>query len=109
MAKRSRKGGPNKSLLIREYMAQHPDEGPQAVAAALKAEHGVEVTAQFVSTIKSNDRRKAPTGAKRGRKPGAVVKAAAGHDLIVAKKFIDQIGGVDKAKAAVELLAQLLG
>jgi hypothetical protein len=114
MAKRkSRKGGPSKSQLIRDYMDANPGDGPQAVAAALKGSHGITVTPQFVSTIKSNAKRKK---GKRGRKPGRPAGAAAANGgsnvsmdvLMAAKRFVHQLGGVGKAKAAVDTLAKLL-
>lgn len=128
MAKKAR-GGVNKSQLIRDYMAAHPEAGPQAVVEGVKSEHGVEVTAQFVSTIKSNDRRKAgaPAGrrGRRGRRPGAASAASSGAAsgasggatrgnvspelLLQAKKLVDEMGGINKAKTAVDLLAELLG
>src|SRR5829696_8310970 len=107
MAKRrSRKGGPTKSQLIRDYMDANPNDGPQAVAAALKTAHGLSVTPQFVSTVKSNAKRK---NGKRGRKPGRPAAAAASANgggaklsidvLMAAKRFAQQLGGVGKAKA----------
>jgi len=116
MAKRkSRKDGPSKSQLIRDYMDANPGDGPQAVAAALKSSHGITVTPQFVSTIKSNAKRKK---GRRGRKPGRPAAATAGSSaggskvsmevLMAAKRFAQQLGGVGKAKAAVDTLAKLL-
>src|SRR6188472_19314 len=104
MAKRrSRKGGPTKSQLIRDYMEANPNDGPQAVAAALKSAHGLSVTPQFVSTVKSNAKRKK---GKRGRKPGRPAAAAANGGaklsmdvLMAAKAFAQKLGGVGKAKA----------
>jgi hypothetical protein len=112
MAKRKGRKGPNKSQLIREYADANPGEGPQAIAAALKASHGLTVTPQFVSTIKSNAKRKK---GKRGRKSGGAAAAAAVGGskvsmevLLAAKRFARELGGVEKAKAAVDTLAKLL-
>ncbi|WP_254509491.1 hypothetical protein [Anatilimnocola floriformis] len=44
---------------------------------------------------------------KRGRKPMAVPMDNI-QQLIQVKKFVDQIGGLEKAKAAVSALAQIL-
>src|SRR5690242_8878101 len=75
MAKRKSRGdGPSKSQLIRDYLAANPKDGPQVVAAALKTAHGLTVTPQFVSTIKSNAKRKKRRG---GRKPGRSAGAGA--------------------------------
>ena len=116
MAKKSRKDGVNKSEEIRKYMVDNPTAGPQAVSDAMKTLHNIEVKPQFVSTVKSNDKRKGKKKpGKRGRKPG--VSAAAGvatsgggislESLRAVKAFIDKMGGLKKAKAAVDLLAEL--
>jgi hypothetical protein len=116
MAKRkSRNGGPSKSALIREYIAAHRGEGPQEVAAALNAAHSMSITPQFVSTVKSNaKRKKKKSGRKPGRPAGETAASTANGKLsmevlMAAKKFAEQLGGVGKAKAAVDTLAKLLG
>ncbi len=110
MAKKKgrKRGGVNKSQEIRDYMKDHPDEGPTAVAAALTAK-GVDVTPEFVSTVKSTDLRKGKKGkrGKRGRRavPGSIsdtIKA-----LESAKKLVDQLGGVSEAKSAIDAYAKL--
>ena len=113
MAKKSKRSGPNKSKLIREYMKSNPDKGPQAVADALKADHNVVVTPQFVSTIKSNDKRKGTSsgsGIRMANRRGAATPngSVSSEALFAAKKFIHQLGGVEKARAAVAMMAQLL-
>jgi hypothetical protein len=110
VAKKSN-GGQNKSQAIREYKAANPSASPREVAEAL-SKSGLSVTAQFVSTVLSNARKKGGKVGKRGRKPGR--PAAAGksgnlQQLIQAKKLVDQLGGIDAARAAVKALAQLLG
>jgi hypothetical protein len=52
MAK-SKKETINKSQEIRDALAAHPDKSPAEIADQLKAK-GLEVNAQYVSTIKSN-------------------------------------------------------
>jgi hypothetical protein len=113
MAKKARKDGPTTSQLIRDHLAAHPGDGPQAVAAALKSNHGREVTPQFVSTVKSNDKKRKRRRGRKARGPGR--PAAAANDvklsmeaLMAAKKFVAQMGGVGKAKSAVDTLARLL-
>ncbi|ADB16863.1 hypothetical protein Psta_2191 [Pirellula staleyi DSM 6068] len=119
MAKKAA-AGPSKSEVIRKYKADHPELGPTAIAEALTKE-GHKVSPAFVSTILSNAKKGAKAGAapkaKRGRKPGSGKKAAAGpaagdsslDTLIAAKKLADQMGGIAKAKAALDTLAKLLG
>jgi hypothetical protein len=120
MAKKASKNGLNLSQLIREYVTANPDAGPTAVAEALNAQHGTKISAQFVSTIKSNSRRKGKGGGikRRGRKPGRPAAASTARsgasdslstdDLKAAKRFILQLGGVQKAKNAVSILGDLL-
>ena len=110
MAKKS--GGPNKSLEIRNYKAAHDDAGPKEIAEAL-SKGGVKVTAGFVSTVLSNDRRKSGKKRKRKGKGGRRPAAAARHDavahLIQAKRIVDQMGGIEPARKALDALAKLLG
>ena len=109
MAKRAA-GGPNKSEAIRNYKEKNPDAGPKGISAGL-AKEGVKVTPAFISTVLSNDRRKARKGRRKGgRKPG---RQAAGGDalqaLVQAKRLADQMGGVAKARSALDALARILG
>jgi hypothetical protein len=110
MAKKARKG-PSSSQRIRDYAAEHGDAGPTAISRAL-TEQGVKVSPQYVSAILSTARRKA---GKKGRRKGGRRRAANGQSaalptdrLIAAKRFVDQMGSVGKAKEAVDLLARLL-
>lgn len=111
MPRRAAGDGPNKSEAIRSFKSQNPDAGPKEISAGL-AKSGIKVTPGFISTVLSNDRRKA--GKKRrkgGRKPGP--RPAGGNDalqaLVQAKRLADQMGGVGKAKAALDALARILG
>jgi hypothetical protein len=109
MAKKS-KGGPNKSLEIRSYKEANPTASPKEIAEALDKQ-GISVSAQFVSTVLSNAKRKGGKIGKRGPKPGrkAAVMGGDVQNLIMAKKLVDQMGGVEAAKAAINALAQILG
>ncbi|WP_254512302.1 hypothetical protein [Anatilimnocola floriformis] len=69
---------------------------------------GFDIFAQFVSTVLSNAKKKGGKVGKRGRKPMAVPVDGL-QQLIQVKKLVDQIGGLEKAKAAVDALAQILG
>lgn len=108
MAKKAEKSQ-GKAAAIRDYMAQNPDKGPQAVAEALK-EAGFEVSAAYVSTIKSLSKKK---GGRRGpRKAEGRAPVASGEGLSIAvlvqaKKLAAQLGGVAQAKAALDALAKL--
>lgn len=98
------KSGPNKSVAIREYKAANPEAKPKQIAEALS---GLNVSAQFVSTVLSNDKKKGK-GAKRGPKPGSKAATTDLQSLLHAKKLVTQLGGVDAARAAINALAQLL-
>jgi len=111
MAKKA-KSGPNKSLEIRNYKEANPTASPKEIAEALN-KSGLSVSAQFVSTVLSNAKKKGGKVGKRGRKPGrkpAAATAGGNYDhLIKAKKLVEALGGVDNARSAINALAQLLG
>lgn len=102
-------GGPSKSKAIRDYKADNEDAGPKAIAEAL-AKDGIKVSAGFVSTVLSNARKKARKG-RRGRRGGRppMARRANLDQLVQAKKLVDTMGGVDKARQALDVLARLLG
>jgi hypothetical protein len=97
----------SKSALIRLFLSDNPKAGPKEIKEALAAK-GVEVTDSLISQVKYSKKRR---GAKGRRK-----KALAGHgvgnglmeDLVAAKNLADQMGGVEKARSALELLARVL-
>ena len=109
MARKSKSG--NKSAAIRDHKAANPTAGPKEIAEAL-SKAGTPVTAQFVSTVLSNAKKKGGKVGKPGRKPGSTLVLKPSGDLqqlIQVKKFVDQMGGMAAAKSAVEALAQILG
>ena len=97
----------NKSQAIRDCCAANPDAGPTEVAAALKKQKII-VTPAMVSTVKTASKKK-----RRGRKKAARgAKKATGDaialsSLLAAKKMAEQLGGVEKAQAALAALAKL--
>ena len=105
MAKK--RGGINLSEEIRKYVAANPNDKPKAISAGL-AVKGVKVTPIYVSTVLSNERRKSGKRKRRGRKPGRKAANSVHANLILAKKLADQLGGVDKARAALATLAKIL-
>ncbi|WP_254508194.1 hypothetical protein [Anatilimnocola floriformis] len=104
---RKASSGTNKSAAIRDYKAANPTAPPKEIAEAL-SKSGATVSPQFVSTVLSNAKKNGGKIGKRGRKPMAVPMDNI-QQLIQVKKFVDQIGGLEKAKAAVDVLAQILG
>jgi hypothetical protein len=89
--------------LIRDYKKEHRGAGPTEIAEALTKD-GSKVSPQFVSTVLSNDKRKGKKG-RRGKAAGS----DAVQTLVQAKKLSDQMGGIDKARAALNALARILG
>ena len=104
MAKK--RGSVNLSEEIRKYVASNPNAKPKAVAEGL-AKAGMKVTPIYVSTVLSNARRKSGKG-KRGRKGRAANQGDVLANLVQAKKFIDKLGGIDAAKAAIDTLAKIM-
>ena len=106
MAKK--RGGTNLSEEIRKFVEANPSAKPKAISEGL-ASAGVKVTPTYVSTILSNERRKSGKQKRRGRRPGRPAGKRDVHaNLILAKKLADQMGGVSKARAALDTLARIL-
>src|SRR5687768_15548795 len=114
MAKKAGRGrgrsGTNKSQAIRDYIKENPDSGPTAVADALNTREGWKISAAYVSTIKN--KLKQPSSGRTAR--GSQGRSAGGRDsglseksLMQAKELLKQAGGINQAKAALELLARL--
>jgi hypothetical protein len=102
----ARKRGQNSSAAIRAYKGKNPDARPKAVAEGL-AKEGVKVTPGYVSTVLSNERRKSgKKGKKKKKKGGGAGRAYA--DLVQAKRLSDAMGGIDKARSALNALAKIL-
>ena len=103
MAKKKR--GVNKSQKVRDYLAEHPDAGPTAVAKALKR-HGVSVA--LVSAIKGKSkigrrkRRKAKAAKRSARsRKFATAGTSAVEPVVAAARLIRDCGGVAEARAAL--------
>ena len=120
MPRKAASEGPNKSALIREYKTKDANIGPKAIVSKLKSEHGIEVSAQFVSTVLSQAKKKSGKKGRRGRPPGSgkaakasPAKATSGglsvELLLKAKKLANELGGVEEAKAALDALARIVG
>lgn len=97
----------NKSQAVRDYLKAHRGAKPKAVSDALKAE-GIEVSPQTVSSVKFHMRKK--KGRKRADgdgQRGGNSEMVSINALIDAKKLVDKIGGIEKAKSAVQALSKL--
>ena len=103
----------NKSEIVRQYCAEHPDEKPKAVSEALAAQ-GIKVTPASVSTIKFQASKKGALPAASGRKPATKKMAARGSSsdsqmdlLLAAKSLAEKVGGVSEAKKLLDNLAKI--
>ena len=94
----AKKSAVNKSQAIRDALADHPDKSPSEIAELLKA-NGVNITAQYVSTIKSNARIKArrPVVGRRGR-PARGTSGSGMSTMEAALALIKSAGGLEQAK-----------
>lgn len=111
----------NKSAEIRQYKQAHPRQKPKQIAEAL-GEQGIEVSAQFVSTVLSTakkKKRKTAAGksgrasAAAARKPGRPrgPRAAAPvnlNALLRAKQIVHEMGGIQPARQALDALEELM-
>lgn len=109
MVKRKRaSGGPNKSQAIRDYFAKNRNAKPMEVIEAL-VKQGIEVSHALVGNVKYGRGKKTVKAKKKtsrvGRPPGADLTAA---DLLEAKRLADQLGGISKARQALETLEKLV-
>jgi len=90
---------PSKAEAIRKFQNENPGATPSVVSEALKKEGYKDMTPQYVSTIKSMDKKKAEGGGKNGE--------ITAEDLMATKEFVRSLGGLARAKNAVEMLSRL--
>lgn len=114
---RKRTRRPSKSELIRKLSVENPGMGPTEIAHLIHTSHRVKVSPAMVSTVLSQDRSRGSTPARRGRPPkpvsGVAGKSKAAHglsieDLLKAKQFAADMGGIEEAKKALETLSKIL-
>jgi hypothetical protein len=104
---KSKKETVNKSQAIRDALRAHPDKSPSEIAETLKGK-GLDVNAQYVSTIKSNTKAK-------GRKSKIVRRPKAGEGagrngfgpVQAALHFIREAGGLDQARQALQTVEEI--
>jgi hypothetical protein len=102
---RSKRESVNKSQAIRDALEAHPDKSPSEIAEDLKAK-GLNVNAQYVSTIKSNAKAKSRKTLVRRRKPGHAGNNGLGT-MGAALTFIRAAGGLEAAKHALETVEEI--
>jgi hypothetical protein len=84
-----------KTEIIREHLRSLPpsDRSPTAVMKALRAK-GCRVTRNHVSVVKT-------TMGRGGSLP-------AGRELVLAKRFLDKVGGAAKARELIGLVSKIV-
>ena len=104
--KRRRKAGApgvNKSEAIRAYFREHPSATAGQVIPALEAQ-GILVSESLVNAVKL----KMAVRAKLADEPSPEVTAGISTtDLLDAKRFSEQLGGIEQARQALNLLQHL--
>lgn len=88
MAKKQSRTGENKSAAIRELLASNPEMSPKDIAGTLTARGFAGVTAQYVSTIKSNAKLK---GAKPRKKFGSFELVPEGNVSLVTRAILPPV------------------
>ena len=105
----------NKTQAVLEYLQNNPGAGNTQIANELTKQTGVEFKPTGVSTIKHQLKQRGLIKGKRGRKPGRKPGRPAGAvsnkidvaDLVAAKKLAERLGGVEKARKMLDVLAQI--
>ncbi len=106
-------GGVNKSELIREILREMGGETRNKDVIAKLKEKSVVVSPAQVSNVKLAMARKSGIRLRRRRRRGAKAVAGALNDkvslgtLIAAKKLAESLGGLDRARRALDALAKL--
>jgi hypothetical protein len=100
MAKRRKT---NRSEIVRQYLSEHPDEGPSQVAQALKR---YKVTPHLVSNVKNKMKKDSSPRRKKVRKRSATSVATAGADefasVVAAAQLIKTCCGLEQAQQALK-------
>ncbi len=85
----------NKTAMIRDYMAKHPNAGPSEVAEALRA---LKISVAYVSNVKTNLKK-----LTRQRPSTRTAYASSEGNVIAAAEFIKSCGGLDEAIEAFKI------
>ena len=91
----------NKTQAIREAIAAAPGATPKEIAHSLKL---LKITPTYVSNIKSKMKETKKRKTSKTKKTSTKVDLA---ELIKAKKMVDDLGGVEKAKEMLDALSKL--
>lgn len=104
--KAKKKSSPNKTQLIKDAMAANPNASTAEIAKGL-TKYGI--SAQYVSVVKSNLKKKTGKKTTTKRKGAGKKKEAAFtvSELVKASKLAEELGGVEKAKEVLNVLGKL--
>jgi hypothetical protein len=104
----AKKAAVNKSQAIRDALEANPSKSPSEIAEMLKAD-GISITAQYVSTIKSNAKiktRRRVIG-RRGRPPRGGQGGSGMSTMDAALALIRSAGGLEQAKNVLSTIEQI--
>lgn len=97
----------NKSAMIREALAAHPEKSPIEITALLKTQ-GLKVPPQYVSTIKSMTKGKAKKGCGKAKASKTGGSGSHGMGAVnAAVEFIKSAGGLEQAKATLSTIEEI--
>lgn len=108
----------SKTQAIIDYCKKNPQAKPKAIAEALKKEQGLDVNPQYISSIRTKfglsrrrrrGRPRAVAGAAAAAPARAVTRktAVAYENLVEAKKFVQSVGDLQRARQALDAYASL--
>ena len=106
MAKRAA-SGVSKPDAIRSALREHSDKGPSEIAVILQKQ-GVDVTASYISVVKSSLKSK-----RRGQGKRVLVRANSDRvsvrrsPLAAAVEFVRAVGGIEAAKQAIASIEEI--
>jgi len=101
----------NKSALIREAIKANKGKSPSEIAEMINEKHGLKLTGQYVSTVKSNARktrrviRKVRRMVRRAGHGGVGTNDLSG--VRAAMELVKAAGGIEAAKAALATVEEI--
>jgi hypothetical protein len=101
----------NKSQMIREALKANKGKSPTEIAALLNEKHGLKLTGQYVSTVKSNARktrkviRNVRRMVRRAGRGGIGTNDLSG--VRAAMELVRATGGIEAAKAALATVEEI--
>lgn len=99
--KNAPKGAPSKAQAVREYRRQNPEASNDQVVAALKT-RGIDITPNYVSVVKSQDKKRQRKMAGAAAPPPRRAGGVGVEQIKLAARLIRACGGAQEAKGAIE-------